>query len=247
LRDITSQEFLSNFFVLKGNHEIEKINKLRDIYAQNPNLEIWSEPKVAATLKILDIWIIEAEDNDFEKARSVASSAVEILHSTDWDLECIDLFAHVVEYADDYQSLIMKAIDALIEHKKDKRCVTIELNLHTVMTHRTMRDIFYEPNQYGERSGQLRGIFEVSYGRILAMSQGGTKYPTPVAVAAIRHGSITGDVVKVNKGFEILKKAKRKDVIRIQLKEIQDYALDPTWRTLEPFMKMVRYSQYKIV
>ena len=249
MKEIAKERFLQDFFAIKGNHEAYKINDLKDQYIQNPNLEIWSNPKVAAALKILDIWLIEAEKSDFEKSRNIANSAIEGLYNASWDLDCIDLFSHVVHYADDYPAMFVKAIDALVEYKDDKRCVNIEVNLHTVMTVRIQRDLFYNSIKSPpciENKKQLEGLFTVSYGRILAMSQGGVKHPLHVAAGAIRYGNIMRDITRVNKGFEILKKAKEKEIIRLLLKEIQDYAQDPTWRSLEPFMKWVRYSQYKI-
>ncbi|MCL2753805.1 MAG: hypothetical protein FWE44_06630 [Defluviitaleaceae bacterium] len=58
MQELTKERFVNDFFSLKGNHELEKLHKLKDEYLQNPDLEIWSDPKVATALKILDTWVI---------------------------------------------------------------------------------------------------------------------------------------------------------------------------------------------
>jgi len=144
---MTKGVILSEFFKLKGNYQIEQIYAYKNKYIENPDLEVWSDTKVAATLKIADVWIIEAEENDSEKARAIANSVVEELRDISWDLDCIDLFSCVVDFADDYQSLFIKAVNALLDYREDKnnedhkRCDNIEMNSNVDLTQRITRDI----------------------------------------------------------------------------------------------------------
>jgi len=247
LREITKESFLRDFFAIKGNHQIKKINKLKNKFTYNPDLEVWSDPKIVTMLEILEIWIAEADNNDYERARIASNSAIEVLRDVEWDLEYIELYTYLVYYADGYHSLYAKAINKLISEKSGQRHSVIEANLTINMMRRIVRDHHAEetrPTTNLATLKELQGVFMVNYGRLLDLSQNGTKYTFHVAAAAIRYGIIFHDLERPKKGFEILVNAQQKGIIKLMLKEVEDYK-PPLWRGLEAFEDAVKFSGYE--
>ncbi|MCL2753806.1 MAG: hypothetical protein FWE44_06635 [Defluviitaleaceae bacterium] len=187
--------------------------------------------------------------------RDIANSAVEILNSIDfddWDLDCIDLFSHVVASADDYRPLFVRTTGVLTSYKKDfeekRQLDNISANLYVNMILRAMQDYFHEiksPTASNDKLKNLKDLIVANFNCLLLVSKNGTRFRYRVAAASIRYGIVFNDIYETMEGFETLIKANQKEIIKLTLKEVEDYALQ-NWKDdfQNTFADAIEFSGY---
>ena len=164
-------DLLNEFFTLKGNYEIKKVD---DIYKKLSRYieEVEDDPQVKDIICIIHMWSCESSIMGSNKHRSTIYEIITLLidrlaDKNTWDLYDTGTLAHMLAYAKTYKQTLKLAKRALLELEDfvddySKYCVVIKLVVHINVLLRLLRAKFAEVKDAHEMD-KLKEMFVFHY------------------------------------------------------------------------------------
>ena len=198
-------QLLEEFFDIGGNHEPDKAKavevKLHEYINNNGD-----DPQISDALRILQMFEVERDYNDFEKSCQVTAPVLERLVNADkWDIYDITMFSKVVGYAETYEkacALAEEALEKIEEYSSEKRYIDIKLTIHMHIMTRLLRTKYFDLENI-DASEKLKNLFSKHTNAALPMCKG-RKLITHKAAIMIRKGMFYRDDNLINEGFKLL-------------------------------------------
>ena len=159
-------------------------------------------------LRVLDTFLIEAKDNDFEKCCEIAKPIFDRLSNTNnWDFYDIRILNRVLDYAETYShtyELSTIVLDKLQEYQNEEDCETIKVWVYLNTMLRMVREKYFKSDDL-VTSEELNEQFSAYFNAVMEMSKDEPDFKLHREVARIRRGLFYHDDELTNDGFERLK------------------------------------------
>ncbi|MCL2576306.1 MAG: hypothetical protein FWE33_07705 [Defluviitaleaceae bacterium] len=231
--DAIRKEIVNDILAVKGNHEVEKIDAIRDKIASYPE---YLNP-LYDVFTIILLFDYERNFNDYDSAEHLTFHLNRRLTSKEkWDLEDIRMASRVFGYTVIYEEIAERIFNELAsckdERLDEKLIFGIKVNTHLLVLSRLMRDKFFMYKKLDKMDDyeislveDINETFNYHYNEIMRLYEGTNKVKTHKFGAMIRKGIIFQDEKLINEGLRLLKEAGQTDVYDIFKQEIADYSL----------------------
>ncbi|MCL1936525.1 MAG: helix-turn-helix domain-containing protein [Defluviitaleaceae bacterium] len=221
--EILNKEYLINsFFYLGGNSNPERTAELQEKLEKYIKIN-GSDKQIEDILRLIEMYNLEAEFNDFEKSCEIVAPIIERANAQDeFDLFDIRIITVAVGHTKNYaQSWLIgeKLLRDLEKYKNHHRYSKIKMAIHSNVAYRPKRAKYYENvSDYEE----LKKQFSIHIEEAIRLCK---KEDLQAALGTnfVRKGIFVGDLDIIEKGLSLIKENGTEKSYEMALNDINEH------------------------
>ena len=201
-------ELLHKSFSIMSNGNPQDVEKIKNELFDHLK-DSGDDPQLNDLIRVLDTFLIEAKDNDFEECCEIVKPIFNRLSNTDdWDFYDILILNRVLDYAETYSQtyeLSTIVLDKLQEYQneEDRETIKVWVYLNTML--RMVREKYFKSDDL-VTSEELDEHFLDYFNAVMKMAdEDAPNFNLHKEVARIRRGLFFHDDQLTNDGFQRLK------------------------------------------
>ena len=217
-------ELLDAFFCAGGNHHMAMVKQVETKLFEYIR-DHGEDSQVVDVLRIIKIYEIESEHDDFEASSDIATLILDrLIEADEWDFYDLKILSQVIDYTETFDYTLFLANDAfkrLEDFAHEKRYAHIKAALYVNVTTRLLRAAIYDMDGL-QPTKALKDAFKKYVEAGMAFCE---KHNLNIHkdVMCIRQGIFFKDPVSVDKGFASLKAAGEHEVYRMMQETAIEY------------------------